>query len=1568
MKQRGASVQLPRAPTGLWVESDAADKPDNGNANGNATNGDGNGNGHGAHGLPKRLQSSPNVTVHRYDRPVPKRFSWRDSRKSPRKYISSQPLRMRPSSSYHARPSDRMSSPLTATMSSQSMVSRQVSSVHVERQIVRSGWLLKQSDVLRAWKRRFFVLIKRTNTLTGDFTASLQYYKGTKLGKLRGEVSLQDGPVVIRFLDVSEIGKRHCFEISKGEITQILQGMDEEDVSAWVCHLQSLSDIKTETSATHATSRMLSSAGSMIIKRGRTATAMDDRGICIVAELRRLLHNTKSFEAVKCKDFVKNLDFRDANPLRSMREFHASMSEAIMKTHSQRILELVEERKDADSIIEGLEEIGMEEIRSNVSRHVEEVIYVPLQEAVLSYLNRLYNEDEMAMNRKLRWLQGKDQTYFNIPLHHVSWKQWRTSSKCLSKMTTCTLPTAKYDVILATIKTIQETFAEELNKILDSEPPETDDIIPIFTYVLANSGLDNLLSLKVLLTELNGAWAVGGLSDEGVGLSIFCDAVDFISEVTIPAALEDIFKDQITLAIDGDWRRILEFEVEPTYRYGAIVNSISQHGYSAVGATVSRGHVLVSANGQNVVLWPFQDILSMLKESNPPHRFAFIPGNSYFRILTSNKSLWNVALVHACQRGDVGSVQMLLANGADVNYVADECGGNTPLHVAVSALHFNVASYVLQHGAKVKSVGEYGRTALHMVGAPCCMPSTSSSSTPAVLGSVLKNQSLQKYRPEDRVVMIVRKLIHHGAPLETVDMYGNTPLMLLAEKGCMNGIDALVEASGKLDINGRNWYEGMSALALAAKEGKAEVVEALLDYGAIVDIRTLRGETPLHFAAAIASKPICKLLIEKGSDVEARTVDGLTPLMVAAGRGRGVTLRPERTNERSQSSQSLVEVVDRNTHVDTSSVIETIDYLLEQGADKESVCNLYRLPLHFAALSGSAENFNHLLNKMNKDVDGHVRDIYGRTAISMVDWSDEDDESEAAVEKKRSQSLLCGEAPVSYENVLTEEKDGVVEIVAGTFDDIASVLLRCEDYHLEEVDALVRYCDYCGSYKEIIDFLRKLLKKSVGTLKGFFVRRMVLHALDKVVENMKHRVQCDMDVCNYISDFCDELFPFSIDDDPQCAQWLSSSLLPLFVEACRTERMHEFQILTSCEQDYTSLKQFLCSAKQKNPSLKFLDDELFASAPGLEIISESMRRRLSIAGVLACDTKKSFALKNPSKSPERTSERPKPTARMSALDRVARLWILDIDANVIAQQITLLQHYLFSKIKVSEILAPKKDAEKTPAFDRLRQLHNHISVWVVSQVLAREEVDQRAQILSYFIKVASVCLHPLQNYDGFMAVMNATNDSSLFRLKKTWGKLSPQSRDLWHELKKYTENGARQLNRLTKNATPPCIPYMGVIIQNVLALQEYPDRVEDDLINFKKIRFIGILIQNMLECQRTPYLLPTEQRVLALQAARELWELQSDEPKRPPKKRARCSRSAEAKSNKLQEAEYVYGYLTPVSYTECSRPLEFTMLTELHRDDGNDQSRGVAGNTWEDKKGSEQRTVEMEWAKLAVNK
>ncbi|KAG1690873.1 hypothetical protein DVH05_027475 [Phytophthora capsici] len=1471
-----------------------------------------------------------------------KRFSWRPSRSVP----TGRTVRV-PDQETLLRMSTRSTELSSSYTSSNSQGSRRSSSVRIDRELVRSGWLYKQANVMKTWKRRYFVLTKETNTTTGEYWASLQYYKGNNFGKLRGEMHLRDGMLSVRFLEPDETKRAFCFEVAGEDFSFVCSASNDDDASAWVCLLQSLSGGGNSTIppsasllGTAAASSLIQSSDGSNGNRFRTST-IDARSIRIVAELRRVLHTSTSPEAAKVKKFIGSFESRTSSGLRQFREFHATLTESIVKDHGARILAALKDpgNDDANGSVNTVDKkldalpISLDIVRSAISRHVEEILFVPLQNKINTFLRRVYHEEESSINRKVRWLQGKDQMYFNIPVDQVSWKEWRKASRILAQIAQVSLPAAKYDVLTGTIKEIQTTYAEEHDAIAEQKPLQTDDIIPIFTYVLSNSGLENLISLKTLLAELNGSWSVGRSPDDETSLNILTHAVDFISNVSIPAVLEDIFKDQITLSIDGDWRRVLEFEVEPTYRYGAVVEHISPHGYSAVGTIITRGYVLVTVNGQNVVLWPFQDIMTLLLESASPHRLAFIPGSSYFKILTSNKALWNVALMHACQRGDVFSVQMLLANGADVNYVAHECGSNTPLHVAVSALHFNVVSYMLQHGAKVKTIGECGRSALHMVGSPCIMPATITASSDMTKAANGQSASLSN---ADKAVLVVKKLLAHGAPVDTVDIYGNTPFMLLAERGYLGAIDIIMEADSNIDLNARNWQRGMSALALASKSGRANVVEGLLDYGAQVDIRTLHGETPLHFAAASASQRVCQLLVEKGCAVDVRTSEGLTPLMIAVAKDHGMAM--EKIAALSPSVPSAMADDHHNNghhhhhkttvdlrssiHVDNSSVISTMNYLVQSGADMSAVCEVYRTPLHYAALYGCDELFACLLAKMGDDSNAERRDLFGQSAVYMAevsrsshalanenlssgdcttlvdseiceneddsDDSDDDDEDVYEVEDVDIPMSLTGRKDfsgksLSIKDLVTEEIDGAEEIIAGTFDAIANLLLSFENYRLEELSALIWSCGYVSNedgdnFREMVEILRSLWNQhSTGTETGFYVRRVVLSALNNLVEILKHSVECNMDVCDCVAALYAELVPLPDElakEDPQCAQWIAASLLPEFADACQSNRMQEFQVLSFCEGDYTSLKQFICTAKQANPNLAFLDDDLFGAVTGMEIITEAMRRRMSLAGVWKTgETKKSFVVK-PEETLETLSEGRSTTITpwqprgvnvgrtYPSEHRMARLWILDLDPSIIAQQITLMEHYLFSKIKVSEVLASKRNAEKTPGYQRLRLLHNHISIWVVSQILMRGDVDQRAEILAYFIRVAGVLLSPLQNLDGFMAVMNAANDSSIFRLKKTWGRLPPQARDLWQELVALTEKGARPLNKFTKEATPPLIPYMGVVIQNVIALQEYPDRVEGDLINFKKIRSIGYLIQRMLSFQKTPYLLPTDKRVL----------------------------------------------------------------------------------------------------------
>ena len=143
-----------------------------------------------------------------------------------------------------------------------------------------------------AWKRRYCVLVQRTDTRTGAATASLQYYKGSKFGKLRGEIPLNDAtPTVVRFLDVAEAKRPFCFQLRRGVFSMVCQATDDDDVSAWVCHLQSLIGGPTTKRHHHRPSshdrHPHAAMGSN--SNSNNSNALDDRGIRIVAELRRLL-------------------------------------------------------------------------------------------------------------------------------------------------------------------------------------------------------------------------------------------------------------------------------------------------------------------------------------------------------------------------------------------------------------------------------------------------------------------------------------------------------------------------------------------------------------------------------------------------------------------------------------------------------------------------------------------------------------------------------------------------------------------------------------------------------------------------------------------------------------------------------------------------------------------------------------------------------------------------------------------------------------------------------------------------------------------------------------------------------------------------------------------------------------------------------------------------------------------------------------------------------------------------------------------------------------------------------
>uniref|UniRef100_A0A8C9ZS15 Ras protein-specific guanine nucleotide-releasing factor 2b n=1 Tax=Sander lucioperca TaxID=283035 RepID=A0A8C9ZS15_SANLU len=208
-----------------------------------------------------------------------------------------------------------------------------------------------------------------------------------------------------------------------------------------------------------------------------------------------------------------------------------------------------------------------------------------------------------------------------------------------------------------------------------------------------------------------------------------------------------------------------------------------------------------------------------------------------------------------------------------------------------------------------------------------------------------------------------------------------------------------------------------------------------------------------------------------------------------------------------------------------------------------------------------------------------------------------------------------------------------------------------------------------------------------------------------------------------------------------------------------------------------------------------------------------------------------------------------------------------LPAMELAEQFTLLDHIVFRSIPYESFLGQgwmKVDkTERTPYIMKTTQHFNDMSNLVASQIMTHTDVGSRANSIEKWVAVADIC-RCLNNYNGVLEITSALNRSAIYRLKKTWAKVSKQTKALMDKLQKTVSSEGRfkNLRETLKNCNPPCVPYLGMYLTDLAFIEEgTPNFTEEGLVNFSKMRMISHIIREIRQFQQTPYRIEHQAKV-----------------------------------------------------------------------------------------------------------
>ncbi|XP_017292094.1 rap guanine nucleotide exchange factor 1 [Kryptolebias marmoratus] len=226
--------------------------------------------------------------------------------------------------------------------------------------------------------------------------------------------------------------------------------------------------------------------------------------------------------------------------------------------------------------------------------------------------------------------------------------------------------------------------------------------------------------------------------------------------------------------------------------------------------------------------------------------------------------------------------------------------------------------------------------------------------------------------------------------------------------------------------------------------------------------------------------------------------------------------------------------------------------------------------------------------------------------------------------------------------------------------------------------------------------------------------------------------------------------------------------------------------------------------------------------------------------------------------------------------------LLDFRSQDLAEQLTLLDSNLFYKIELPEVLlwSKEQNEERSPHLTAFTQHFNNVSFWVRSVIILQDKPQEREKLLLKFLKVMKH-LRKLNNFNSYLSILSALDSAPLRRLD--WQRNTSEALEDFSSLID-SSSSFRTYREALAEVEPPCIPYLGLILQDLTFVHlGNPDTLmtsQGSKVNFSKCWQQFNILDTLRSYQQVHYSLHADDDIISFfndfsdhLAEEALWEL-----------------------------------------------------------------------------------------------